>query len=477
MAASLAYGLAVGARPSLLFGAAILGVPVVLAWRERIAANSRTPPWSLMAAAVIPLTMCGLGLMLYNDLRFGDPLEFGQRHQLQGERVDASMIFFSPRYLWFNLRVYFLEPVRWSRFFPYFGDIPRLTPPPGHAKFESGAGVLTNIPILLLSLAAPLAWSGRSQPVRTTLRGFVTSATLLFAACALVLCLFLGNCWRYEVEFLPALALLAAIGLFGLERALVNRRPLRVAARAGWSILLAYSIAFNLAASVNARAEQMEDFAQRLMGAGKVDEATALYRRVFQLRADFPEAHYNLGRIWAQLPGRSGDAIAEYQAALRLRPDYAEVHNRLGLAWSQQPGHLPDAIAEYQAALRSKPDLADAHYHLGDAWMSLPGHLPNAIAEYESALRLKPVLAEAHNNLGNAYSITPGRTQDAIAHYEEALRSKPDYADAHFNLALVLLKIPGRAEEARSHLQAVLRLQPETGNAKKLLAGIPAPRP
>jgi len=33
--ASVAYGLAVGARPSLLFGAVILLVPVVQAWRER----------------------------------------------------------------------------------------------------------------------------------------------------------------------------------------------------------------------------------------------------------------------------------------------------------------------------------------------------------------------------------------------------------------------------------------------------------
>ena len=34
-AASVAYGLAVGARPSLLFGAIILLVPVAQAWRER----------------------------------------------------------------------------------------------------------------------------------------------------------------------------------------------------------------------------------------------------------------------------------------------------------------------------------------------------------------------------------------------------------------------------------------------------------
>ncbi|MGP0105213.1 MAG: hypothetical protein ACLPG2_07455, partial [Rhodoblastus sp.] len=63
-AASLAYGLAVGARPSLLFGALILLVPVAQAWRER------RPIWAALMAATIPITLVGLGLMLYNVLRF-----------------------------------------------------------------------------------------------------------------------------------------------------------------------------------------------------------------------------------------------------------------------------------------------------------------------------------------------------------------------------------------------------------------------
>src|ERR1035437_4817949 len=73
-AARVAYGLAVGARPSLLFGAVILLVPVAQAWRER----RRT--WALLTAAG-PIVLIGLGLLLYNYLRFDNPLEFGQRYQ------------------------------------------------------------------------------------------------------------------------------------------------------------------------------------------------------------------------------------------------------------------------------------------------------------------------------------------------------------------------------------------------------------
>jgi len=55
-AASLAYGLAVGARPSLLFGAVILLIPVVQARRERRSV------WPLLLAATAPIVTIGLGL-------------------------------------------------------------------------------------------------------------------------------------------------------------------------------------------------------------------------------------------------------------------------------------------------------------------------------------------------------------------------------------------------------------------------------
>jgi len=73
-AASLAYGLALGARPDLLFGAAILLIPVGLAWRRGQQIRA------LSLAAIGPIVSIGLGLMLYNALRFGNPLEFGLRY-------------------------------------------------------------------------------------------------------------------------------------------------------------------------------------------------------------------------------------------------------------------------------------------------------------------------------------------------------------------------------------------------------------
>ena len=175
-------------------------------------------------------------------------------------------------------------------------------------------------------------------------------------------------------------------------------------------------------------------------------------------------AHYNLGVLFAEMPGRLPDAIAEYQAALRIKPDYAEAHNDLGIALSFTPGRLPDAVAEYQAALQIDPNYAEAHLNLGNILSQTPGRQSEAIAEYQAALRINPNDAEAHFNLGNLLARTPGRLQDAIAEYQAALRINPDYAEAHVNLGNALSQIPGRQSEAIAEYQAAVRIRPDYAN-------------
>ena len=463
-AASLALGLAVGARPFLLLGASILVVPLIQAWHQSSSATPRRPSWSLLAAAFLPLLVCGLGLMLYNYLRFDNPFEFGQRYQLSAQRQDTGRLF-SLHYLWFNFRVYFLEPVRWSRRFPFAGDIVSPAVPPGHGGVEDAFGALTNIPVVWLALAVPLVWRGRAEEARIALRGFVAAVAMLFVACAAFLCLFWWCIIRYEVDFLPALVLLAVIGILGVERALAGRPRWRLVARAGWGLLLSFSVAFNLLAALDRYAAQRNQLGNVFYSSGRIPEAIALYERALWIKPAYVEAHYNLGVAWSQMPGRLKDAIAQYEEALRLQPDHAAAHNNLGLAWSQVPGRLKDAIAQYEEALRLQPDSAEAHNNLGNAWSQVPGRLNDAIAQYEAALRLKPDFAEAHHNLGLAWSQLPGRLQDAIAQYEAALRLKPDYIEAHCNLGNAWSQLPGRLKDAIAQYEAALRLKPDYAEA------------
>jgi tetratricopeptide (TPR) repeat protein len=354
-AASLGCGLAVGARPSLLFGAIILLAPVVQAWRQN------RPLRPLLMAAAIPILFIGVGLMCYNALRFGNPLDFGHHYQLSSTRQD-TVHQFSLRYLLFNSRISFLQPARCSGHFPFLHDIVTPTLPPGAVEPEHSFGVLTNIPLVWLALAAPLAWKNRSAEARSTLRWFIGAVALLCGVCALTINLYSIMCLRYELEFAHAFVLLAVIGILGLERALAGHPAWRRAARCGWGLLLVFSVAFNL----------FEDF---------------------NLQAD---AHFNLASVlWHE--GKLDEAIHHYQKAVQFRPDFPDARNSLGSALRQQ-GRLDEALAQYQQALQLRPDSESAHFNLAKA-LYQKGNVDQAIAQFQSALQLEPADMEAQNNL------------------------------------------------------------------------------
>jgi len=463
VAASGLYGLAVGSRPSLLFGAVILLVPLLQSWRERRKIGAQ------LMAAIVPITLIGLGLMLYNDLRFGSPFEFGQRYQIAGERQFTRQ-FFNLRYLWFNLRVYFLEPARWSLRSPFVYGITVPPLPANYGQVRNPFGVLTSVPVVWLALAAPLAWRNRPGPADSLLRSFVTTVALLFGMGALTIGLFCGASLRYEVDFLPALVLLAVIGILGTERALVDRPQIwRNAARCGWGLLLIFSVAFNLFATVQYHAEAHDNAGINLFRAGKLPEARAEFEQALRINPHYVDAQENLA-VTLEQEGKIAEAAAQYEKVLRINPDYFEAHNGLAGALIQL-GRRQEAREHLEKALRLKSNNAEAHNNLGNILIQ-EGRYQDAIAQFEQALRLKPEFAEAHNNLGSALA-DAGRPQEAIHQWEEALRLKPDDAAAHFNLASVLEQA-GRTNEAIEHYEQVLRIKPDSSAARNALARLQA---
>jgi Flp pilus assembly protein TadD len=484
-AASLAYGLAIAARPTALFGAVILLVPVALAWREgrmqkeegrRKNEEARSPRSEIrgqkskagdqqqatrppaavllrrtgnlvqsqianrksqilvpLLAAIGPITCIGLGLMLYNALRFDNPLEFGMQYALSSMPMTTQR-FWSAHYFGFNSWVYFLAPARWGARFPFVHDI-KLPPwPAGYCDPEHPFGLLTSIPLVWMALAAPLAWRGRSADVRCILRGFLVVVTLLFATRALTLGPFFAACARYEIDFCPALVLLAVVGILSLERALAGRPAWRRAARWAWGLLLAFSVGFNLLASAIYHSGYHSKLGSLLLERGQVNEAIAHLQKALALQPDDAGLHINLGIALAG-KGQTDNAIRLYREALRLEPDYADAHNGLGVAL-QNKGQMDEAIRQLQEAIRLKPDHAEAHYNLGVAFY-LQGRTAEAIRQFQTVIRLKPDHAEAHNNLGTALGLR-GQTAEAIRHFQQALRLKPDYAEARKNLDLLL---------------------------------------
>lgn len=349
LAASLAMGLAVGSRPSLLFGSAIVLIPIGAALGDRRNLGR------LLLCAAAPLVVCGLGILIYNRMRFSGPLDFGERYQLGLYRQDSAA-HFSAGYLGFNFWVYFLQPAAWTGHFPYVGAATSLLPTPeGHAAIEDPFGVLVDLPLLLGALAVPLAWHGRTAESRATLKRFVLAVAVLFASSAAILCLFYGNCSRYEMDFLPSLALLAVVGVLGLEHALAGRSRWLWIYRATWGLALAYSAGFIAALSLDHYADQRYRLGNVLMAAGRAPEAIAQYEHSLRARPDFADASSNLGAALLRA-GRVSEAIASDERALRLAPDSALTHYNLAGALLTA-GRRPEAAAEYDRAFRLRPEL------------------------------------------------------------------------------------------------------------------------
>jgi len=445
----------------LLFGAVILLVPVIQTWRERRQVGR------VLTAAFGPILLIGLGLMLYNELRFDSPFEFGMRYQLGGERQVTQRLF-SLQYFWFNFRVYFLKLPRWSSRFPFVHEIAVPPLPVGHGLVETPfGGILTSIPLVWSVLAVPLAWRGRPTDERSTLSGFLVQVTLVFGICALSLCLFRGANQRYQVDFLPALVLLSVVGVLGLEHALAptsesgraDRPAWRRTARWGWSLLLGFSVVFNLLASVVHYAKIDDDVGITFQHLGRVQEAIERYEHALRLDPECVDAHCNLGNTLFDL-GKITEAIQHYEQALRIQPDFAEAHHNLGNALLHL-GKVTEAIDHFEQAVRVKPDYVEAHNNLGGAFLQA-GRFPEAIAQYEQVLRLRPEYAEAQNNLGDALLLS-GRVNEAIPHLEQAVQLKPGFAQAHYNLG-VALATQGQASRAAECYRRALDLTNQQGN-------------
>jgi len=431
-AASAAYGLAIGARPTLLFGAAILLVPLIQAWRE----GGRV--WTLLLAAIAPIALIGSGILLYNGLRFDNPFEFGQHYQL-ADVPAATHQYFNPRFFWFNFRVYLLEPARWKTRFPFVNKIAHPPLPAGYGQVELPFGILTNIPLVWFAAAVPLSWRGRAGQEASKVRLFAAAVAWLFVACALPLVFFSSAIVRYEVDFTPALVLLAVIGLLGLERATaptseagqVAKSLWRRDARWGWGALLSFSVAFNLLASAQVYAGRQCAVGVALAQRGRLPEAILSFRDALRINPDFPAAHDELGRV-LERSGQAAEAVEHYRQAVRLRPDYATAQVDLGNALLRV-NNLPDAITHYEQALQHRPDYANAHNNLGVALARL-GQMQEAVGHWEQAVRIDPDYAEAHCNLGVALA-KAGRIPEGIEHLRQALRINPDYVRARDALA------------------------------------------
>jgi tetratricopeptide (TPR) repeat protein len=356
LGASAAVGLAIGCRPNGAFGASLLLVPLFRpTWRP--AGPADTSRWTAGVALALPIAVIGAGLLAYNHARFGHVLEFGQSYQIAGGE-ERAVRRFDPSFFWYDFRLYFLEYPGWRRSFPFVRDPSPPSMPVGHNAGDNPVGALTLLPFLLCAAALPLGLSRRRHGPDALLAPAVGAVALVFAALAVPLCLFISACVRYQLEFLPALTLLAVLGFYSLTTDAAPGsficRGLRLVA----GLAAAASIAFTLLAALSHRAEAHTVHGMIVMQSGRTEEAAGWYRRALRLQPGAITARLGLAEVRLR-EQRYAEAAAEFVRVEKLDPDSPTMH--LHYAYCLLRLARPAAAEEECAwALRLRPDYPDA---------------------------------------------------------------------------------------------------------------------
>jgi predicted O-linked N-acetylglucosamine transferase (SPINDLY family) len=212
-------------------------------------------------------------------------------------------------------------------------------------------------------------------------------------------------------------------------------------------------------------AEAHSNLGAALKGLGQPKEAERSYRRAVALKPDSAQVHYNLGNLLLELD-RPAQAEEHFRRAVALQPGYVAAHNNLGNALARL--HLlEEAESSFRAAIAFEPRFIEAHHNLGNL-LKDSGRLEQAAETYRAALELDAQTFESKTNLGNVLQRL-GQFEEAVRCHREAMELRPDAALAHYNLGSSLYSLDQWKEAASSCLQAV-RLDPNFPAARWGLA-------
>jgi hypothetical protein len=245
VACGTCWALALGCRLTL----AVAIVPLVLLFvARRVRSLLRTgivrrELYGVLGLAV-PLAIGALALGVYNQARFGNPLETGFSYQMvgsdQGQDMQEGLIF-NTRYVFGNFLHYVAAPIRlesefpfvrpwWEAYPPFSNFLARFNIPSQHSV-QNASGLIFVTPALMLgvllikdALSCPfgerpsLLEARRRSPGSLTLRQVVLAVSLPGLALAGVALLYRVSAGRFLMEVTPSFAILSAISAMKLHQ-------------------------------------------------------------------------------------------------------------------------------------------------------------------------------------------------------------------------------------------------------------------
>jgi len=244
-----ALGLAVAARPTMLFACFFVLVAAILVLRAGFDHRRRN---ALLTAVIAPMAAIGLLIALYNYARFDSIFEFGQSYQLAGfnpRTYEFGRLSYLPKGIYY----YLFSPGRLTHDYPYLFlrkstlDVPTLLQNRGYHN-EPVAGIFTNMPA---AAAGYLLLATRLKRVAQQYsKILVAMVALLVPAAGVLLSVsyrIRGTSMRYAFDFAPLIVMGSLLAWVAWNRSSPRPRWLAWLGNGFFLATLLATIAFSVA--------------------------------------------------------------------------------------------------------------------------------------------------------------------------------------------------------------------------------------
>jgi len=209
-----AFGALVGARPQMIL-AALLPLAATIAILRQ-GTNRRV---AMVGVLWMAFALVIVGILAFNLVRFGNPLQFGNKYQLAGVRA-PSYPSYRPSYLKDAIYWYWLAPPRLIGAFPFLTLHPgaKLLDPFVGYSHEGVVGTIPAMPFIPVGVVMGIIAAVRAWKRGIVVPAVVGAAVALFLAGVFVIdgTAFRAATMRYELDYLPTLCLIAVAGAYAL---------------------------------------------------------------------------------------------------------------------------------------------------------------------------------------------------------------------------------------------------------------------
>ncbi|MFI5322512.1 MAG: tetratricopeptide repeat protein [Thermodesulfobacteriota bacterium] len=195
-----------------------------------------------------------------------------------------------------------------------------------------------------------------------------------------------------------------------------------------------------------------------------LDEALKEYVRVQMTNADRPEAHINIGLIYAEL-GRFSEAEFQYETAMKLEPSFIPAYVNLADLYRME-GRDNEGERFLRRALEISPRNGDVYHALG-LLLVRQNKIPEAMHALEESVKFSPDNTRYNYVYAVALNDTGKKTESIRVLEEINMRHPGDrevlYALINFN------RENGRVPEALEYAEKLVELSPEDSGARRIL--------